>query len=55
MKKLKLNKKTISALDTVEMGKVQGGVKYVVFTMSVRSCDRGSAMGKTCCFKEFTQ
>lgn len=43
MKKLKLNKKTISVLDNAEMGQIDGG-----FTC-VASCDRGTANGKDCC------
>lgn len=43
MKKLKLNKKTISVLDKAEMGEIDGG-----FTC-VASCDRGTGNRKSCC------
>lgn len=43
MKKLKLNKKTISVLDNTEMGQIDGG-----FTC-IASCDRGSDLNKGCC------
>ncbi|WP_405199312.1 class I lanthipeptide [Christiangramia sp. LLG6405-1] len=42
MRKLQLNKKTVSALNRVEMQEVNGGVCVV-------SCQRGSDRGKECC------
>lgn len=43
MKKLKLNKKTISVLDKAEMGEIDGG-----FTC-IGSCNNASQRGKGCC------
>lgn len=43
MKKLKLNKKTISVLDKAEMGEIDGG-----FTC-IGSCDAASNKGRGCC------
>jgi|GEM_PF-5701006 len=42
MKKLDLNKKTISALNKSEMSSIAGGICIV-------TCKRGSARGKDCC------
>ena len=42
MKKLKLNKTTISQMDRVEMSGVKGGICLV-------SCKNGSRKGKGCC------
>lgn len=42
MKKLKLNKKTISVLDKAVMGQIDGGA-------CIASCNRGTDLGKTCC------
>lgn len=47
MKKLKLNKKTVSVLDKKEMKTVQGGQELNQFT-SVSSC-RASNSGWDCC------
>ncbi|KIA95638.1 MULTISPECIES: class I lanthipeptide [unclassified Flavobacterium] len=46
MKKLNLNKKTISALNQAEMKKINGGGPE---GFCLASCARGSARGKDCC------
>jgi natural product precursor len=48
MKKLSLNKKTISALNQAEMKAVNGG-KVEANDICVVSCARGSNKGKDCC------
>lgn len=42
MKKLQLNKKTVSALNRVEMQEVNGGICII-------SCQNGTDKGKECC------
>ncbi len=45
MKKLNLNKKTVSQMDRVEMDGINGGD----FSFCIASCKRGSRKTKTCC------
>lgn len=45
MKKLNLNKKTISQMDRVEMNAVNGGD----WSICIASCKRGTRKGKNCC------
>lgn len=48
MKKLKLNKKTVSVLDKKEMKKVNGGNELAGEFLSISSC-RKSNSGWDCC------
>ncbi|XLS30478.1 class I lanthipeptide [Flavobacteriaceae bacterium M23B6Z8] len=48
MKKLDLNKRTISQLDKVEMNEINGGGSVSV-GFCIASCERGSRKGKDCC------
>ncbi len=45
MKKLQLNKKTISQMNNSEMQEVNGGILGICLV----SCPRGSRKGKACC------
>ncbi|WP_378187567.1 class I lanthipeptide [Aquimarina sp. W85] len=45
MKKLILNKETISKMDTIEMASVNGGLLGIC----LKSCKNGSRRGKSCC------
>lgn len=44
MKKLELNKETVSRMDKTEMAGVNGGIE-----VCVHSCANGSRRGKRCC------
>ncbi|AWK06346.1 hypothetical protein HYN56_19790 [Flavobacterium crocinum] len=46
MKKLQLNKKTVTALNKAEMRMINGGQQEAI---SIASCKRGSDRGKDCC------
>ncbi len=48
MKKLNLNKKTVSQMDRVEMDGINGGGSISV-GFCLASCARGSRKTKTCC------
>lgn len=48
MKKLQLNKKTVSQMDRVEMDGINGGGSITV-GFCIASCARGSRRGKKCC------
>ncbi|MFL1896005.1 class I lanthipeptide [Aquimarina sp. 2-A2] len=45
MKRLALNKETISQMDRNEMASVNGGL----FGICLKSCKSGSRRGKSCC------
>lgn len=48
MKKLQLNKKTVSALNKAEMMSINGGEDNLA-AISIASCKRGSEKNKDCC------